>query len=416
MAHFAVICPESPGHFNPMTTLIAALKTEGHQVTWIGTLDGAARAKRLNIDSIAVGQSEYPIGSLNSILKQLGQLSGWRAARFSLNAYLSAMEVLQRDCPQAIRDSGATALITDETVFASRNLADVVGLPWISVSNAFCLHPDADHPPLLPAWKYRKTRVARIRNSLGRSLGGLMMRSMQKQIFDFRRRHNLPAYDFFHQNVSERATIVQCPIEFDYPRSNPPAWLHYVGALHQTSSRPSVGFSYERLDGRPLIYASLGTAQNRLYSLFQTIAAAADDPSYQLVISLGGGGTPEDLGPLPGNPIVVPFAPQLELIRRASLVITHAGMNTAMESIAQGKPMVAIPITNDQPAVAARIAWTGCGEVVPIRQVNRQRLTRAIHRVLQEERYRQNSLRLSAANRRAGGVSVATKKIARSLS
>lgn len=49
-------------------------------------------------------------------------------------------------------------------------------------------------------------------------------------------------------------------------------------------------------------------------------------------------------------------APQLELLKRASVCITHAGFNTVIESLANGVPQVAIPITHDQPGVAARIA------------------------------------------------------------
>lgn len=57
---------------------------------------------------------------------------------------------------------------------------------------------------------------------------------------------------------------------------------------------------------------------------------------------------------LPGNPIVVNYAPQLELLKIADLTITHAGVNTTLESLSNGVPLVAIPITNDQPGVAAR--------------------------------------------------------------
>ncbi|MFZ0710133.1 MAG: glycosyltransferase, partial [Terrimicrobiaceae bacterium] len=64
-----------------------------------------------------------------------------------------------------------------------------------------------------------------------------------------------------------------------------------------------------------------------------------------------------------GSPIVVPFAPQLELLRRAALTITHAGLNTALESLNQGVPMVAIPIPNDQPEVASRLEWLGGAKV-----------------------------------------------------
>jgi hypothetical protein len=85
----------------------------------------------------------------------------------------------------------------------------------------------------------------------------------------------------------------------------------------------------------------------------------------QLVIALGGGCAPDDLPFLPGDPLMLGFAPQLELLRRASLTITHAGMNTVLESLAEGVPMVAIPIANDQPGMGARLAWSGSGAVVP---------------------------------------------------
>jgi zeaxanthin glucosyltransferase len=66
-----------------------------------------------------------------------------------------------------------------------------------------------------------------------------------------------------------------------------------------------------------------------------------------------------DLGPIPSNVIVVDQAPQIELLQRATLCITHAGLNTALESLAYGVPMVAIPIGYDQFGVAACIAYHG---------------------------------------------------------
>jgi hypothetical protein len=56
-------------------------------------------------------------------------------------------------------------------------------------------------------------------------------------------------------------------------------------------------------------------------------------------------------------------APQLPLLGRASLTVTHAGLNTVLESLAQGVPQVAIPVSYDQPGVAARIAHHGTGLV-----------------------------------------------------
>lgn len=114
---------------------------------------------------------------------------------------------------------------------------------------------------------------------------------------------------------------------------------------------------------------------------------------------------------LPGEPLIVKYAPQLELLKTATLTITHAGMNTTLESLSDGVPLVAIPIANDQPGVAARIAWTGTGEIVPLSRLSIPKLQTAIKRVLTEDSYKQNALRLQTAIRRAGGVSHAANII-----
>ena len=66
--------------------------------------------------------------------------------------------------------------------------------------------------------------------------------------------------------------------------------------------------------------------------------------------------------------------------------------------------MVAIPITADQPGMAARIAWTGTGEVIPLKRLRVPRLRKAIKRVLTNDAYRQSALKLQAAIDQAGGV------------
>src|SRR5262245_61355586 len=146
MAHFAVLCPEASGHLNPMTTLLAELRRRGHGVTWIGSLDGAHRVAPRGFEAVAIGQKAFPLGTLDRTLAEIGKLSGLAAARLTLDSYRRGMEFLLNEAPQAIRDCGATGLIADESIFAARTIADLVGLPWISVSNALPFHPDPDLP------------------------------------------------------------------------------------------------------------------------------------------------------------------------------------------------------------------------------------------------------------------------------
>ena len=107
---------------------------------------------------------------------------------------------------------------------------------------------------------------------------------------------------------------------------------------------------------------------------------------------------------LPGNPLLVPFAPQQKVIDRSALVITHAGLNTTLGSTGSGVPLIAVPITNEQPGIAARLERTGAGAAVPLLRLTPPRLRATVRRVLEMLTDRRNAVRLGDAIRRASGV------------
>lgn len=74
----------------------------------------------------------------------------------------------------------------------------------------------------------------------------------------------------------------------------------------------------------------------------------------------------DEIGTVPNNAIVVNNAPQLELLKKASVCITHGGFNTVLEALTQGVPQIAIPVTNDQPGVAARIEYKKTGKTTSL--------------------------------------------------
>ena len=77
--------------------------------------------------------------------------------------------------------------------------------------------------------------------------------------------------------------------------------------------------------------------------------------------------------------------------------------------------MVAIPVGNDQPGVASRIAWTGTGEVVAFRKVTVPRLRAAVEKVLSNPSYRHAALRLQQMIREADGLNRAATVIETAL-
>jgi len=88
---------------------------------------------------------------------------------------------------------------------------------------------------------------------------------------------------------------------------------------------------------------------------------------------------------------VVRYAPRLALLSRAALTIFHGGLNTALESLAHGVPMIAIPVTFDQPGVGARVVSTGTGRMVPIHELTAKRIRAEIREILTDGQYRANA-------------------------
>jgi zeaxanthin glucosyltransferase len=66
--------------------------------------------------------------------------------------------------------------------------------------------------------------------------------------------------------------------------------------------------------------------------------------------------------------------------------------------------MVAVPVSNDQPGVAARLAYAGAGIVVSHSKLNSVRLGTAVRRVLTTDSYQQRAASLQALIQRVGGV------------
>ena len=97
------------------------------------------------------------------------------------------------------------------------------------------------------------------------------------------------------------------------------------------------------------------------------------------------------------------------------LCITHAGLNTALESLAEGVPMVAIPIGYDQPGVAARIAYHGVGEFVDIQDLTVGRIRGLIEKVLNSPRYREKALCFQQVIARTRGLDLAADAIERAF-
>lgn len=404
MRIFGVILPAATGHFNPIAALAHRLQAQGHRPVFLMVRDWQQQVEAEGFDYYPVLEAECPPGSWAGILAKVSALDGQANLKYTIEYYEREARALFRDIPAAVEALGIEALLIDQTVFAGSTVAEYLGLPFVTVCCALALNRELDIPPAPSPWDYRPDLWGRVRNRVGYATLDWLTRKLWRTLQQQRAHWHLPRRTRWGGTDSPFAQISQQPSGFDFPRRQLPRHFHYTGPLRGASRSRSPAFPFERLAGQPVLYASLGTIQNRRPEIFKLIAAACAGLGVQLVIAHGGGLDERTVADLPGDPIAVAYAPQLEVIQRSTAVLTHAGLNTTLDALTLGLPVVALPQVHEQPAIARRILWTGTGGVLWPAQLDPDALRSLIVRVIEEPAYREAAGRLKAEIAGSGGV------------
>jgi len=312
-----------------------------------------------------------------------------------LDYSVKSARMLCEEAPLALQSAGVDGVVVDVSQPGGATATETLGLPFVTLCNALPLHSDPAVPPDFLPWPYRDAAWARFRNRLGYTVRDLMISPLHRTLNRYRGAARLRPYRSPDDSFSPLAQITQLVPEFDLPRAHPARVLHYVGPYRRESER-DIPFPYDRLDGRPIVYASLGTVFGSRTPIWDAIVRGCAHLPVQLIVALGGNGRSPSVA-LPANAIVVDYAPQRELLSRASLSITHAGLNSVMEALAAQVPLIAIPITGDQFGVAARIAYTQTGETVPAAKCSARAIACAARKILSTPGYRERQAPIRAA-------------------
>ena len=399
-----------------MTALARKLQSRNHDVVFISGPDGEPSVRAADLTFLPYAVKEVAAAPLKERPRWL-KLQGEEALRAALQNAPARTEEMLNSLPATLTAAGVEAVVIDTSLIYAELAPMSLGMPYAHVANA--LHKDySGYTPIcFYDWPHETTPSALARNRKGVESFLEMLAPTIAVARAYAKRAGLDIdWDNPSATISKLAWISQTPREFDFESLHWPPQFHYTGPFHDGAGRIVVDFPWERLTGEPLIYASMGTMLDGLADVYSMIiAATAKHKGFQLVLSVGDGIDPEQMGALPSNTILVERAPQLELLKRASVCITHAGLNTVLESLAQGVPQVAIPVTVDQPGVAARIAEKKTGLFVPLKKLIASQLSLLLEQVLNEPTYRDNARYFQKVISETNGLSVAADLMEESL-
>jgi MGT family glycosyltransferase len=163
----------------------------------------------------------------------------------------------------------------------------------------------------------------------------------------------------------------------------------------------------------PLVYISLGTILNINVTFYQYCFEAFGGTEKQIVLSAGADTDLDSIGVVPKNFVVRNYVPQLEILKRADVFVTHGGMNSVSEGLWYGVPLVVIPQGSDQYLVASRVETLKAGVALDKRRITPEALRQAVDSIALDEGILANIETIQDSFREAGGFGKAADEVMR---
>ena len=414
--YLAVALPDF-GHLLPMLSVVSELRCRGHEVAVVSVTDRADVVRAWGCEPLLLAPDQLPEGWLGAVDAGRAGLSGEALNRYSLDAFTGAvLRAVLADLPRLVAAFAPDALLVDPYCYGAASVAAAAGVRAVGVEGALA-------PELLPGmsdpfapWRSQEKPISLVQRLARAVLGhgrDRVMRPFLTELNSWRSAQRLAPLGSIFEECAQLVRLRPQPRGFEPPAYVDDPLVQHCGAFVSSRRPRNDDFPWEQLDERPIAYASLGTIAAERPEVFRAVAECCAEHEVRLVIGLGGHAAALRAMRLPGDPLIARWAPQPELLARATVCFTHAGLNTTLEALWHGVPLIAMPAGFDQPGVARRIQLAGCGLVVPPAQATAERLGEALGRLLHEPGFRAAAQRLREEMRAAGGLARAADWVER---
>ena len=404
---FAV--PGLAGHVGPSLAIAKHLMAEGHQVGYVSGEPVRRMIEKAGVvEFYARPRYQQVIMHKDTLVR--GWLEYWSKVPsvYTVEAFTACFYELI----QAVEAFKPDIMYVDTYDFLAVAVADKYHIPYAHGSAAPLAYIEKDVPLLGTGWDISTPRWNMVKMvPLLLAAAPFMLRGFLHQ------RKAIRSIDpqwktTNYSGVSPYLYLFYSTDKVEYPRKLFIPSIFYVGpSILEPDELPD--FPWEKLDaGKPLIYIATGTMFSEHYQEFYAHALKAlDEKTFplpvQVVMAIGKGQSMEKFGRIPANFIVVPFAPQIKLLERAQVVITHGGVNSINETFMFGKAMLIVHWGGDRMEFAQRVAYQGAGISLDVDKSTPRRISSAVLELLRQPRYTRASEGVMRSYRSCGGARTA---------
>ena len=403
------------GHFGPLLNVAEGLVDRGDRVTVLTSPDHAAKIR-------AVGATPAPIPAEADLdltrpgldLTGRAETSGIKRINYDIvRLFLQPMPHQARALTELMARTAFDAIITDAAFFGITPflLGDPTNRPPVlTYSTTPLMVSSRDTAPPGMGRQPSTSRLGnwrdRVRTTVSQRVLLRESHATANSLLNQLNSRPLPMFVLDSGLLADRMIAPTVP-EFDYPRSDLPANVRYVGAVHPQPARDfRLPPWWSQLDGdRPVVHVTQGTVDNTdLSRLLEPTIAALGGEDVVVVATTGGRDVAELAVDLPHNTFVKEFIPHDVLMPKVDVMVTNGGFGAVQRALAAGVPLVVAGNTEDKPDVAARVQWSGAGINLKTGTPSAAAVRTAVREVLNNERYLRRARELEAAFARRDGV------------
>ncbi|WP_342772787.1 macrolide family glycosyltransferase [Actinokineospora cianjurensis] len=352
------------GHINPTLGVVAELQARGHQVRYASGEDVAG------VERVALPQLPPFVPRVGEFVDILG---AWYLHYFGATA--AAYPVLRAH----IAADPPDIVCYDATNWPARLIAAEFGIPAVRTV-----------PHLASNAHYQLDRGLPDDHPAALALADQCARFAADNAVDLN-----PASLF---DAVEDLNLVFVPREFQPAGDTFDDRFRFVGP---TARQPQE--SWEPPSDK-VLYVALGSILTDV-SFYRRCIAAFAHSDWHVAMTIGDV-DPAELGEIAPNFDIRPHFPQVAVLRHAAAFLTHAGMNSTMEALYQGVPLITSPRVPEQAANAARIHELGLGIPLPD-----QGLRETVVAFAADPAIRANLDRMQQVMRNTGGAAQAADEI-----
>jgi len=426
MSPIIVAATPLAGHTSPLIQIAEALVAAGHEVVFLGGERYTDRVKAAGAQMVALtGKADYDD-------RRLGDFFPYRSALPPGPAQLNAD--LEHIFGEAIPDQHAhlqrlLAKDPDQTLIADnmflgawpsmlgvgqrprRWIALAISPLYLSSDDTSILGPVPVPPGSDRAAQAAANRAATAGFDTMLETGFTPVRKVIAELGgDVSRLTGYLEASYALPDITVQPTVP----ELEFPRSDLPDNIVYVGPLPMTTMNEWTPPQWwDELDSRPVVAVTQGTLTNHdLSSLIEPTLSALADEDVLVVAALGGAPAESLAAQAPANARVESFVPFDRLLPRADVLVTNGGYGGVQVSLAAGCPVVVAGMTEDKPATAARVTYSGVGIDLGTERPEPQQIREAVRAILADPGYKSRVAAMQEAYSRYDSLALITAIVA----